>query len=172
MHRTPKLRTLATVCVVFLSPSLDRVCPRPHASALLTKSPDARPFLNTLSDVVKSGINVLIWAGDADWICNWMGVFDVANQISYAQTSTFANAPLVDYKVSGVAKGQYKVAGNLNFLRVYGAGHEVPYYRTFTPASFCNIAFGSIPLTLFCPEPQAALQAFTQIMQKKPLSST
>jgi carboxypeptidase C (cathepsin A) len=32
---------------------------------------DARSFLSTLSTVVQSGITTLIWAGDADWICNW-----------------------------------------------------------------------------------------------------
>lgn len=32
---------------------------------------DSRSLLATLGDVVDSGIQVLIWAGDADWICNY-----------------------------------------------------------------------------------------------------
>ena len=58
-----------------------------------------------------------------------MGVLAVANTISYSQTSAFNSAALKAYTVNGVNKGEFKVAGNLNYLRVYEAGHEVPYYR-------------------------------------------
>ncbi|KAK7720510.1 hypothetical protein SLS63_009728 [Diaporthe eres] len=92
--------------------------------------------------------NKMVGSGD-DWICNWYGSQLVVNSINYTNSAAFQSAKLAEYTVSGTSHGQFKTAGNLNFLRVYEAGHEVPYYQ-----------------------PAAALQAFTQIMQGKALSST
>jgi hypothetical protein len=38
--------------------------------------------------------------------------------------------------VNGVAGGQFKTVDNLSWLRVFGAGHEVPYYRKLSLRSF------------------------------------
>jgi len=84
-----------------------------------------RSFLNTLSTVVQSGIQVLVWAGDADWICNWMGNLAAANSLTWSGKSTFASKAVVPYTVSGTSYGEFKTVGNLSWLRVYGAGHEV-----------------------------------------------
>lgn len=92
---------------------------------------DPRSFLSTLSDVVKSGINVILWAGDADWICNWLGGYGVANAVDYPGHTQFRSKALAPYTVNGTEKGQFKTVGNFQFLKVYGAGHEVPYYRKF-----------------------------------------
>ncbi|KAL9105180.1 MAG: hypothetical protein Q9187_008779, partial [Circinaria calcarea] len=89
---------------------------------------DARSFLPALSSVVKSGITTLIWAGDADWICNWLGGQAAANVISYSGQSTFEAKLLAPYSVNGVQGGTFKTQGVLSFLRVFGAGHEVPFY--------------------------------------------
>lgn len=133
---------------------------------------ESRSFLAPLSDVVKSGINVLIWAGDADWICNWIGSQLVVNSVTYDDSAAFQAKALSEYTVSGTSFGQFKTEGNFNFMRVYEvrfnpsslkfdllyptwltlvpqAGHEVPYYQ-----------------------PVAALQVFTQIMKGEPLTST
>jgi carboxypeptidase C (cathepsin A) len=91
----------------------------------------------------------VIWAGDADWICNWFGGLNVANAITYSGSSAFNSKAVTNYTVSGVAGGTFKTVDNLSWLRVFGAGHEVPYYQ-----------------------PAVALQVFKQTMQKQPLSST
>ncbi|KAH6677728.1 carboxypeptidase-like protein S1 [Halenospora varia] len=109
----------------------------------------ARTFLPTLSSVVQSGIQVLMWAGDADWICNWVGNFATAELVSYSQAAAFKAKAVANYTVNGVAAGTYKTAGNLSWLRVFGAGHEVPYYQ-----------------------PEVALQAFKQTMQKGAIFAT
>jgi hypothetical protein len=59
------------------------------------------------------------------------------------------------YNVKSKPAGLYKNAGNFSYLRVTGAGHEVPAY-----------------LWRSVPRGAAALQMFTQIMSGKPLSST
>jgi len=78
---------------------------------------------------VQTGLTTLIWAGDADWICNWFGGLAAANAISYSGRSTFSAAALKPYTVSGAQGGTFKSVGNLSFLRVFAAGHEVPFYR-------------------------------------------
>lgn len=79
--------------------------------------------------MVKSGINVIVWAGDADWICNWLGNYEVANAVDFPGQSKFTAKDLAPYTVNGVEKGTFKSVDNFSFLRVYEAGHEVPYYR-------------------------------------------
>jgi carboxypeptidase D len=81
--------------------------------------------------VVKSGINVLVWAGDADWICNWLGNYEVANAVDFSGHAEFSAKDLAPYTVKGAEKGQFKTVNNFSFLKVYGAGHEVPFYREF-----------------------------------------
>lgn len=88
-----------------------------------------RSFLSELSSVVQSGIQVLVWAGDADWICNYIGVQRVADAVEFDGSKQFSNATLKSYTVNGTKKGEYKTVDNFSFLRVYEAGHEVPYYR-------------------------------------------
>ncbi|PKY07660.1 putative carboxypeptidase S1 [Aspergillus campestris IBT 28561] len=109
----------------------------------------SKSYLDELSNVVKSGIQVLVWAGDADWICNWYGNYDVANAVDYPGKEEFAGKDLKPYTVNGKEKGTFKNVENFSFLRVYEAGHMVMYYQ-----------------------PELSLQAFVQTMQKKPISST
>ncbi|KAF2156758.1 carboxypeptidase-like protein S1 [Myriangium duriaei CBS 260.36] len=110
---------------------------------------NSRSLLSTLGSVVSSGIQVLVWAGDADWICNYLGGFNVANAVKWSSQSAFQNTALKSYTVSGKAGGLFKTVKNFSWLQVYGAGHEVPYYQ-----------------------PEVALQAFKQTMGKQGLSST
>ncbi|KAJ9194454.1 hypothetical protein DTO164E3_7339 [Paecilomyces variotii] len=109
----------------------------------------SRTYLDTLSAVVQSGIRVLLWAGDADWICNYKGVQKVAEMVDFPGITEFGNAQLQSYTVNGEKKGEFKTVDNFSYLRVYGAGHEVPYYQ-----------------------PQTALQVFEQTIKKMAISST
>jgi carboxypeptidase C (cathepsin A) len=93
---------------------------------------DTRTLLPTLSTLVQSGLQVLLWAGDADWICNWVGNYDVANALTFDGAEEFRGQELVPYTVDGVESGTFKSVGGLTFMRVFGAGHEVPYYRELT----------------------------------------
>lgn len=59
------------------------------------------------------------------------------------------------YNVNGWPAGLYKNAGRFSYLRVFGAGHEVPAYK------WRGVRRGA-----------AALQMFEQIMSDQRLSST
>ncbi|KAF8273258.1 putative carboxypeptidase S1 [Lactarius quietus] len=109
----------------------------------------ARSFLAVLSDVVQSGLQVLLMAGDRDWICNTDGVQAVIAEMEFDQSTELNSAPLIPYTVGGVQYGTYKTAGNFTFVNVFEAGHQVPSYQ-----------------------PAFALQAFTQTINQQTLSST
>jgi hypothetical protein len=70
-------------------------------------------------------------------------------------TSLFSQQAFTNYTVNGVRTGMFKNAGTFSYVRIFGAGHEVPAYK------FGSLAYG-----------QAALQFFSQIMSNQTLSST
>jgi Serine carboxypeptidase len=44
-------------------------------------------------------------------------------------TQIYKQQTFEHYQVNGQVAGQFKNAGMLSYLRVYGAGHEVPAYK-------------------------------------------
>ncbi|KAG9075964.1 hypothetical protein FS749_012309 [Ceratobasidium sp. UAMH 11750] len=113
----------------------------------------ARP---TLEKVVDAGvIRVLLLAGDADYLCNYMGSEAVMDAMQTQFTPLYKQQQWTNWTVAGIATGLYKNAGTLSYIRVSGAGHKVPAYGNE------KLAAG-----------QAALEYFTQAMQGKPVSST
>jgi carboxypeptidase C (cathepsin A) len=85
-----------------------------------------------LQEIVNRNITTLIWAGDADFICNWKANLYTAEGLKYPGKEEFGQAKLKPYTVNGKKKGEYKAVGNLSFLRVFNAGHEVMAYRKFS----------------------------------------
>lgn len=90
---------------------------------------DARES-NTIEDLkslVDDGLTVALYAGDADYICNWLGVEAVAGEVG---VDRWDRAGYVDVSTSdGVVHGQTKQSGKFSFTRIYEAGHEVPFYQ-------------------------------------------
>lgn len=108
-------------------------CPNAPYNKFASTGDNPRSLLPELSSVIQSGIRVVVWAGDADWICNWVGNYYAAQAVTFAGQAAFRAKGLTNYNVKGVSGGQFKTQDNFSFLRVYGAGHEVPYYRKLYP---------------------------------------
>jgi carboxypeptidase D len=69
-----------------------------------------------------------------DFICNWMGNLNQAHAVEYSHAAEFKAKDVQSYTVNGTSYGTYKTAGNLSWFRVFGAGHEVPFYRKSQPS--------------------------------------
>jgi len=77
--------------------------------------------------LVKQGVYVVQYTGDADYNCNWLGGEVVAAEIA---APGFASAGYQNISTSdGVVNGVVKQSGNYAFLRIYYSGHEVPFYQ-------------------------------------------
>ncbi|GMM33525.1 hypothetical protein DASC09_008500 [Saccharomycopsis crataegensis] len=72
---------------------------------------------------------VLIYAGDKDYICNWLGNEAWMNKLEYSQHIEFEFlAEKRDYvTLDGQKAGQVKNWGNFTFIRLFDAGHMVPH---------------------------------------------
>jgi carboxypeptidase C (cathepsin A) len=90
---------------------------------------DSRNYQPVLEEIMRHNITTLIWAGDTDWICNWKANLYTAENLMHPAKPQFLAEKMVPYKVNGKTMGEYKTAGKLSFLRVYGAGHTVMSYR-------------------------------------------
>ncbi|KAG8706890.1 hypothetical protein FRC08_000809 [Ceratobasidium sp. 394] len=114
-----------------------------------------RSARSTLGKVVDAGVRVLLPVGDTDYLCNYMGSEAVIDAMQTQFTSLYKQQQWTNWTVASITTGLYKNAGTLSYIRVSGAGHEVPTYGNE------KLAAG-----------QAALVYFTQAMQGKPVSST
>ncbi|KAI8957971.1 putative carboxypeptidase S1 [Daldinia sp. FL1419] len=103
---------------------------------------DPRSFISQLSAVVQAGVRVLIWTGDADYVSNWLGTLKVANTIEWSGKERFSIQDMTPYTFRGTQKGTFKALDNLTFMRIFEAGHNVPFYQ-----------------------PEASLQIFEQTMK-------
>ncbi|TFK38948.1 serine carboxypeptidase [Crucibulum laeve] len=113
---------------------------------------NSRPDLET---VINAGVRTIVFDGDADYILNFVGVEAMVDALNTKFSATFKQQQFQTYTVAGQSAGQFKNAGTFSYVRIYGAGHEVPAYK------FGNLAVG-----------QAAAQMFTQIMANQSLTST
>jgi len=76
--------------------------------------------------MLAAGIDVLIYAGDQDFVCNWLGNEKWVQALDWYHSKEFNAAAKTPYKVSGKEVGELQSFANLHFLRVAQAGHMVP----------------------------------------------
>ncbi|KAI3989601.1 hypothetical protein MKX01_036210 [Papaver californicum] len=87
-------------------------------------------FLNQrkigIPTLLEDGIKLLVYAGEYDLICNWLGNSRWVEPMEWSGHQEYvasANVPIV---VDGAEAGLLKSYGPLSFLKVHNAGHMVP----------------------------------------------
>ncbi|KAI0637608.1 serine carboxypeptidase [Trametes polyzona] len=108
-----------------------------------------------LEKVINAGVRTIVYDGDADYILNFHGVEAMVNALQTQFSAEYAKQAFASFTVRGQAAGLFKNAGTFSYVRIYGAGHEVPAYT-----------HGSLSTG------EAALQMFSQIMSNGPLRAT
>ncbi|KAJ5998353.1 hypothetical protein N7451_006163 [Penicillium sp. IBT 35674x] len=88
-------------------------------------------------------IPVLIYAGDADFICNWLGNKAWTEALEWPGQKAYAGLELEDLVIEdnvhkGKKIGQVKSHGNFTFMRLFGGGHMVPMDQPESSLEFFN----------------------------------
>ncbi|KAI8089447.1 Alpha/Beta hydrolase protein [Halteromyces radiatus] len=100
----------------------------------------AKNFEPHVSKTLSEGIRVLLYAGDKDFICNWMGNKAWSLSMDWPGQEGYNNADDEEWinAATGESAGQVRTYKNLSFLRVYDAGHMVPYDQPANALDFIS----------------------------------
>jgi carboxypeptidase C (cathepsin A) len=80
-----------------------------------------------IPQLLHDGIRVLIYVGDKDFICNWIGNKKWVLNLEWQGKQKFNEAGDVLYKDdNGEEIGLLRTSGGLSFLQFYDAGHMIP----------------------------------------------
>lgn len=85
-------------------------------------------YQTLIPDMLASGIRVLIYAGDVDYICNWLGNKHWTLAMEWAHKDDFNKAEDKPYTLPGAndVAGRLRTSNDFSFMQVYQAGHMVP----------------------------------------------
>ncbi|KAI9034268.1 Alpha/Beta hydrolase protein [Hyaloraphidium curvatum] len=87
-----------------------------------------KPFVRMLPPLLNDGLRVLIYAGDADFICNWIGNKAWTGELEWKGKDGYLAAKDLPFNNTlEEGAGEYRTFENFSFLKVFGAGHMVPY---------------------------------------------
>ncbi|KAL8930094.1 MAG: hypothetical protein Q9172_000179 [Xanthocarpia lactea] len=105
-----------------------------------------QPFHRLVPGILEQ-IPVLIYAGDADFICNWLGNHAWTEALEWPGQKAFRKIPLDDLALTadysptlkeGTKIGQVKSSGNFTFMRLHAGGHMVPLDQPEASLEFFN----------------------------------
>lgn len=87
-------------------------------------------------------IPVLVYAGDADFICNWLGNKAWTEALEWPGQKKFAPSKLTDLKLNAASDGkkigEWKSEGNFTYMRIHAGGHMVPMDQPEASLDFFN----------------------------------
>jgi cathepsin A (carboxypeptidase C) len=97
----------------------------------------SKPFHLLVPGLIEK-IPVLIYAGDADYICNWVGNKMWTEALVWPGKEDYNAAEMTDLTVEDKQYGEVKSSGNFTFMRIYQAGHMVPFNQPEGSLDFFN----------------------------------
>ncbi len=103
-------------------------------------------WLSDLEMILNNSVRVALYHGDADYICNWFGGQAVSLQVDYVHSAEFRAAGYVPFVVDGTEYGEVRQYGNFSFMRIYEAGHEVPFYQPLASLAMFARVLGNVDI--------------------------
>jgi carboxypeptidase C (cathepsin A) len=80
-----------------------------------------------IAALLERKVNVLIYVGKYDWICNHVGNEAWTLALEWSGHEEFSTQSLRDWKIDGRSVGTTRSAKGLTFATIEGAGHMVRY---------------------------------------------
>ncbi|KAL1302679.1 hypothetical protein AAFC00_003042 [Neodothiora populina] len=98
-----------------------------------------QPFHRLVPGILEE-IPVLIYAGDADFICNWLGNLAWTKALEWPGKKDYNKAPYEDLSLleDDSKIGSIKTSGNFTFIRLHAGGHMVPYDQPVASLEMVN----------------------------------
>lgn len=79
-----------------------------------------------IPELLEDGIDLLVYAGEFDLICNWLGNSRWVTAMEWSGQMEYVKANWKEFEVDGKEAGLTTGYGPLQFLKVHNAGHMVP----------------------------------------------
>jgi len=79
-----------------------------------------------IPDLLASNIRTLIYAGDEDYICNWLGNMKWTLALDWPHKADFNSATNRDYQMANKTVAKVRSTNGFTFMQVFEAGHMVP----------------------------------------------
>ncbi|EIW74533.1 serine carboxypeptidase [Coniophora puteana RWD-64-598 SS2] len=102
-------------------------CSDDVGSAFNQNLDEFHPMTEHVAQLLERGVRALIYVGDYDWICNWLGNERWTLDMAWTGHEEFSGQGLREWFVDGEMAGKTRAAKGLTFATVHAAGHMVPY---------------------------------------------
>lgn len=100
-----------------------------------------KPYQTAVTELLDQDLPVLIYAGDKDFICNWLGNQHWTNVLPWKHSEEFAEQPIrkwSSYLNGNEIGGEVKSYRHFTYLRLFNGGHMVPYDQPENSLSMLN----------------------------------
>jgi len=97
--------------------------------------------------MLASGVKVMVYAGDKDFICNWVGNQQWVQKMQWPGQEEFNAKTMATWTADGAseASGEFVHHAGLTFVRVYNAGHMVPMNQPEASLDMLNHFVRGVP---------------------------
>ncbi|KAI8636895.1 Alpha/Beta hydrolase protein [Parasitella parasitica] len=108
----------------------------------------SKDYSGHVAETLEAGVRVLLYVGDMDWICNWVGNLAWSLDMEWSGKQGYNNAPKEKWysDFTGTQAGDVREFSNLTFLRIFNAGHMVPYDQPENALDFFDKWLNNISL--------------------------
>ena len=96
-----------------------------HVPTRTVPQRSALQYANLLPAMLEDGVRGLIYAGDQDLICNWLGNRRWVDALQWSGADAWSGEKDSEWSVDGAKAGLVHESGSLAFAKIYGAGHMV-----------------------------------------------
>lgn len=116
-------------------------------------NPHSKPSVHLLPSLLESGLQIILFNGDQDIICNNMGVEKLIDDLSWGGQKGFSDAmQYYNWVYNDTSLNQNTPAGfvkydrNLTFISVYNASHMVPFDNALISRGIVDIFLNDVIL--------------------------
>lgn len=96
-----------------------------------------KPYHRLVPGILEQ-VPVLIYAGNTDFICNYLGNNAWTEALEWPGQKSFNDAEVKDLTCNGKKAGIVKSSGNFTFMTIFDAGHMVPMNQPEASLDFLN----------------------------------